>query len=461
MNSVIDFYKQALENVGLYVSKDGFIYSSSDDDKVMITAGGLPMVMPTQKHINSVMEKDENGKYKIVKIIYNPLNEDIIKGDTESLKKTKVFVERRLGHIIASAGEMLLNLASNQSLQRKVNTETSKFLGSLTAALNAGIKDIVDKKSIDNWANIYSGTLQDTDGMISIYLKKSGVHNGVKYNRLATLCSKVYDKLLEADKNTDVFGVKLRNKDITVFRLVFEYLIKGLNSEDNTIAIGSNDEYSPAFVSLFSMYSSVVTRINKILKDIKHVSEESYDAAYVDNLITLDELEDLSKYRGELANIPNELDITRQANSQSKIGAMPPIKDVPTSVVSNSVYPTTAVSLKEANQSSTTDDPLLKALYGGNRPVTSNAMYGPTPMQQAPMMMPMGTPVNNMQQGYYNPPMPQRPMGLNQMISPANNMAYPPQPMGSPFVGMPSGYGMPNQPTMMPNIGNPASYYGR
>lgn len=465
MSNLIEFYKRAVENVGLHVPENNYIYSNAGDNKVIVTCDGLPMVLPTQEHINSAFEKDPDSAsgFRLTKVIYNPLNEDVIKGDTASLKKTKVFVERRLGHIVASLGEMLLLLANNEQLQRKTNTEVNKFLGSIIMAQNQGIKQIVDDKTIEKWAAIYKATLNSPNGMFTIFLKKSGVDKGVKYNRLCTLRSDVYTALIKAKKDEAVYGVKLRNKDLVVFRLLFEYIVEGLSSEEAegdkvpTISIGCNDTTSPAFVGLYTLYTTIVSKTNRILNNIKHVSNETYDSAYVKDLITLEELHNLSIYHQELANIPNEHDISRQAHIQSKIGAMTLPEDVPSSVNTNGPYPTAPVNLKDVNQPEPTDDPVLKALYGGNRPpAVAVPLMANTPvmapMQQVATVQPIMSQYAQVQQPMVQQPMQMmqpRPMGINQV-----GMQQPMQPMyQQPMIQQPMGQ------ITIPNIANPNSYY--
>lgn len=308
--SLIDFYKLILASLGLEV-KDDYIYiRGSKNELVPLMAEQKQLVLPTRAQLNSLIEEDEDGEFKVTKLPYNPLNEDVVKGDTQSLKKTKLIVERQIGHAIAITGELLLTLATSAAFQKKTNMELNKFLSSITVAKNQNIKHLVDETSIAKWGEMYANSLTKQKGMISIYLKKSGMSNGEKFNRLAVLNSPVYDDLLEADKDTPVYDVKLRNKDLTIFKLLFEFLLPDMNS-NHCIEIGSNDNETPAFIALYKTYIRVITRTNRLLKLLSHVDKKSVDAATKPLEITEDDLTSLGMFKQELVLIPNENDLSR------------------------------------------------------------------------------------------------------------------------------------------------------
>jgi len=401
--SLLEFYKEVVENLGLTTSEDGYIYAGSGNDKVMMTVDGKPLVLPTKEHLNTLLDKNEDGEIVVTKIPYNPLNENIVKGDTLSLKKTKLLVERRLGHAIAVAGELLLTLASNKELQKKTSMEINKFLSTISQAQNPGIKQLVDDKSIDNWINIYKKCLKSDKGMISIFLKKAGSYKGNKYNRLATLTSPVYDALLEADKDTPIFDVRLRNKDIVIFKLIFQYLLEDLD-DNNTISIGSNDNESPAFVALFKLYITTAVKIDKVIKALSTINEETADSGKLHLTIPLSTLDNLGIYKGELLLLPNENDLNRSKVEKQREHHIP--------ALSPNDYNKNVGHLPQVKQQVSLDqplpyqpqeemDPIKKILYGNNVPVIPTMQRGQVTQQQ-PMY---GQQQYGMQQ--------QLPMGIN------------------------------------------------
>ena len=311
--SLIQFYKDVLTSLGLE-EKQGYIYVKTSGASRPWMNDGKQLVLPTKDHLSNLLEEDEDGEIQVARIPYNPLNEDIVKGDSISLEKTKLAVERMIGHNIAIVGEMLLTLASDKIYQKNTKGEINNFLASIVEAKGPNMKQIVDKKTIDKWTEIYEATLKAPKGVVSIYLKKGGIKDGERYNRLAVMDSPLYEELLEVQdssiKEKVVYGVKLdRNKDSKILKALMEFILPDLNS-NNCLEIGSNDRESPAFISLFKTYILLTERTNKLLKYLKHVSADVEDMI-VDLPITEDDLDNLGIYKKELVLIPNEMDINR------------------------------------------------------------------------------------------------------------------------------------------------------
>lgn len=434
MSGLIDFYQQVIENVGLSVDDEGYIYNiSSEDDKIMITNDGKPMVLPTREHIKSIYSKDDDGNPVISKSLFNPLNEDVVKGDSPSFKKLKIFIECRLNHVFYLICKGLLILAENKNLQRKTSLEINKFLASIGEASGKGIKSVVDGKTIESWDKMYSNSLKKPVGIFNIVVKKQGKYEGETYNRLAILGSNLYDELLEIDREGTAYDVKLRPKEFIVFRKLFEYMLPDLD-ENGTVNVGSNDDVSPAFISLVAMYVKLRSKWNKIVSQIKDVDKTLESSCYVSNLITIRELEDLDAYSSELKTIPNEIDLNRNmVSSQQRITD----PGIPTSVLNTNTvskpisnmnrFPTAPVPVQ---QPEVEDDPVRRALGGRMQPMAPqqpfigvNSAMGMGGMYQQPMttMSPYQQPMN---MGYQQPT--QQFMGVNSIARPTGyNISNP------------------------------------
>jgi hypothetical protein len=478
-----EFYKKTLNSVGLFVTEDGFIKTSGEEDGMLVTEEGKPLVLPTKDHINSIMTTDEDGNVVIGKLPYNPLNENVIKGDTLSLKRTKTAIEVRTGLAIACAGILLLTLASEKELQKKTTIDVNEFLGSLNKAMAPGIKELVDDKSIAVWQSLFVASLKQENGYISIYLKKMGVKDGVKYNRLATLACNLYDELSKADKDTPVFGIKLRNKDLSTFKLLLEFLLPGI--EEGSVSYGSLDQESPGFISLMSLYKKVAFKSMAIIKQLKHINAEVADKGFIDIIITDEDINTTSKFKSELLTIPNEIDLSRSKakpelsnlnvnnNMLKSVGglAQAPVEQQP--VPNNNVYvpqqnqaPVQQVAQFVPQPDPFGGDPVKKILYGSGYQPTSHAipreeydrmmyeqqMINNQAMMNNPQMM--GVQSGMMPNNMYNPQqnqfaMQQQPvsMGINTIANAGGNM-YP-NNMGN--------YGM-NNGMQQPPFNTPYTY---
>lgn len=441
MSSLIDFYQQVIENIGLHVDEDGYIYNTgSDDDKIIITNDGKPMVLPTREHIRNIYTKNEDGEMVISKSLFNPLNEDVVKGDSPSFKKLKLFIERRLSLTFYLVGKGLLILADNKNLQRKTNLEINKFLASISEANGKGIKSVVDGKTLEAWDKLYTNSLKKPGGIFNIVVKKQGKYESEVYNRLAILGSALYDEILELDKEGLAYDVKLRNKDILVFKRLFEYMLPDLD-DNGTVNVGSNDDICPAFITLMTMYVKLQAKWNKIVSQIKDVDKTLESSCYVSNLITIRELEDLDIYTSDLKTIPNEIDLNRSMVSQQQASLKNP--GLPTELlntntvskpISNTArFPTNPVPVQQPEME---DDPVRRALGGRMQPAIPQQGY--IGVNSAMGMQPMMQPVSAVSP--YQQPMTMSPY-----------MAQPQQQfVGVNNIGAQQGY----------NVSNPAAYYG-
>ena len=434
--ALLEFYKQVLENLRLHVDDEGYVYVGNEDTKMLLTVdNGKQLVLPTKEHINSLYTVDENGEVSITKCLYNPLNEDVIKGDSVSIRKTKRLVERILSHIIASTGSILIKLIASPEFQKNTPLIINKFLSGLNDLEIGTVKSIVDDKTSSYWLRIYEKTVKDTDGLVSVFLKKRGKHKGEMFNRLAVLHSKTYEELCNYNKDVGMCGFKLRNKDVKLYKYIFEYLIPGLVNDNKTYTIGSNDVESPTFISLMSIFYSVVEKTNSVLKPLENVEPDEYKQAYVKNAVTVKELSELEKYKKELLKIPSDLDINRptQQVELGKVTIQPnltepvvapkqnaPIQMQPAvtqPVQQPTPYPQTPVPVQQPKQG----DPLLRALSNQSIPLGANV--NTNPMQQQMVMQPQQPYIqNNM---YMQPQMPQQ--QFNPLAVPSGGLPDPQQ----------------------------------
>lgn len=329
MSNIINFYKKVLESIGLTYSKDGYIYAGKGDKKVLMLVDNKSLVLPTKEQLASVMEKNEDGDLVVTKIPFNPLNEDVVKGDSASLKKTKYIVQTKLSHSVAAAGALLLLLASDKKLQSKTSTKIDMFfklVNSVKTQHNStrGFQ-VVDDKMIESWGKLYK-ELFNSDGLIKIALIKGGKLNGVKHNRVGSLMCPLYDALKEATPETPVYGIKLRRKEIELFTKLIEFLIKGIEDE-GVINIVSDDRKSPAFIALMKLYLPIINWTNRICKELSYINEEEADSGYIDVKITEEDLEHLDKYTQELYTIPDENDINRDMVRKNKSSIIADVTD--------------------------------------------------------------------------------------------------------------------------------------
>ncbi len=305
--NLIEFYENVIHSLGLAVTNDEYILTGEEDDDKALTINGVPLVIPTKEHIGTMMGM-ENGKPELVKMPFNPLKEDAIKGESGSIQSMKVVIPSIVGFKVALLGEYLLKLAEDTKLQKGVGMELVKFLASLEEANNANVKTIVDSKTITSWTKMYTNSLEanGTD-FIELATKRRGVIGADTFTKTTTITAPILTALDSLDGQS-INGTKLRNKDITVYKLLLRFILNMLNS-DNYYSTGSNNNVSPTFISLYGVYLTTTNRFDKLFKSVKFIDPMVVGNNIVNSKIKIKDLDDLDMFRRELALIPVETEM--------------------------------------------------------------------------------------------------------------------------------------------------------
>lgn len=344
MEQLLDFLKRILISIGVKCSDDGYLQLKSDGVDTPILLSGKSLVLPTQENIKTMVGKDESGENVVLKLPFNPIHEDVLKGDTKCFQWLRIVMEKRVSLTVAGLGELLLTMASDKSLQANTTTAINKFLMSINDAKtphnSTGRNKLIDEKTIENWLKLYTIYAPKPVDIVSITVKKRGKIDGVKYNRVATLISNLYDVLLDATTDTPINGVKLRNKDIAVFKLLLEFMLDGIK-DNQSIYEASNDGEYPAFISLTKLYIRIMNKLMPMVKTLNHINPETGDTIYLEISVTEDELDNLGIYKPFLLTIPSDLDLIR--NNNKKASKLPSL-DVNSIKNSPSLSTPTAVS---------------------------------------------------------------------------------------------------------------------
>ncbi len=363
------------------VIEDDYLRVKDGDKLVNLTANGKPMVLPTKKNIATMLDENDDGEIIKVKQLFNPLDETVIKGDSATLSKLKKLVEIRLANRVTVVGSLLLTIAENEKHQAKTSMLVNQFLIRLNEAKNPGMTKVVDDKTADKWIRMYDQSFGSSDTkFLTVYTKKGGKLGTTKYNRVATLKFPVYEELCKLGKSGKINGVSLRNKDIKVFKMLFEYLVEGVN-ERGVVAKGSNDKESPGFISLFSLYLKAMGKIQEVLGDISGVDQEWEDSGVVELCVDISELSELSVYKRELAKIPREGDVIKSRLSNTRPTITNP--GIPDTITNNNNIPRVSSDDQQYGQPATNLQPqqpegnpstaaIRKAVYG-----TGAGMAGP------------------------------------------------------------------------------------
>jgi len=404
-DNVNTFYERVLKSLDVEL-EDSYLMIADGDKQVNYMHAGLPMVLPTADHCGSLLDTDESGKIITVKHLFNPMDETIIKGDSASLSTLKKLVSVRLSNRLTVVGTLLLKVAEEPAHQSKTTMLVNQFLVRTNEAMNPGIKKIVDDNTIDKWHRLYESSLEvNNTKFFKVFVKKGGKIGTTKYNRVSTFKFPMYEELLKLERGGKINGVALRNKDVTIFKILFEYFIEGINDK-GIITIGSNDKESPAFISLMQLYLEVMTKIQKVLTGIKGVDPEWEDAGYIDIQLDTNELTGLNRYARDLARLPSE-----SSAIKAKLANDINLPAANAGLVNTGGMPQQPVTMP-AN-TDTTADAIHAALYGGVTGVNVPVMQQPPMQYQQPVQYQQPGQMYPQQPGYPQQPMQPPMTGVN------------------------------------------------
>jgi hypothetical protein len=450
-----EFYEKVLVSTGFLVTEDGYVKAplrgrSKISDN--ITFNGKTLVLPLRQHFDTMTEVID-GKREFIKVLFNPLKEDVIKGDSDSLVKLKSMIEIRLSHSLNNIFAAIISLALNKEKQKGMSLELSSMLASMKEAKNQNITNVIDENTLEKFKKIASALVvpTNTKGMIHFYLKKGGTVNNVKYNRLAISSFPMYDELEKYTKDGNVYGVKLRPKDVKVFKIIYEYIFNNINVKDY-YTFGSTDKTSPGFISLYKLYLNIVERINELIS-LLEFTDEIDEFAKINVTMTQEELDNLARFDRELVLIPNDNEVNRSmdrliGNVVPDVNKTAEGKLDAKSLLYGNNIPNNNYQLPQQNNIPVMDTTNMtvaqKILYGNDinrmQPQMMQPTYGQPQMVQQPMygqpqMMQPQVQQFNQQPVFGQPQMVQQPMyGQPQMMQPQVQQ-FNQQPM----------YGQPNQ----------------
>lgn len=284
LTDLVGFYKNLVEALDLKVDKQGKIIITTGEKERPLTINGLPVVLPTDENTRTAVEII-NGIPTPVKIIFNPMDEDAIKGENESLKKLRQIIELKLNGVFYQIGETIFNVLFNTD--KEVNhIEIIRFATLLNRHKAPGLKNPIDEKLITNWIKLYREILAsnyDTHAYIKIFSKRGGKINNVKYNRINSLGFPFAEEIYELKPNKEKFlGLKLRTKDKHAYLSLFEYIFKvDTNKLLEGFKFGSLNKIAPGFHALMITYDFVFKHMFNIINALVELDVEDRELEYL------------------------------------------------------------------------------------------------------------------------------------------------------------------------------------
>ena len=417
MDKLEKFYTSVIESIGLN-NTDGYITHGEDNEHLKLK--GASIVMPRDEFQNSLTI---NGKTD--KIIFNPINEDVLSGTdpvlSHMLKIFKINLNLELKSLALGISVMI----------NDKETKSPIVMSSLMTALaeaKGNAKTLIDDKVIE----IFSSIATDADlNIITLKIKNGEVINGERSNSVIKVGAPILKALSDED-----FTKGYRKKDIRILETVYGWLIEHI--APNGYLSTSHHDACPDFVSFIKGIHNFCSKTKPIEK-------------YIDKSGVYDRLVDCKFDDDDIINVdkllsPAKLIVSNQHN---------PNKEEP---VVNDVQQQLARELPSVQQ----DTSLLGQILTHSEPTNNLPMveYTPPAANMAPAMMHNPTLSNPMHGNPYQPvnsipTQPYQPV-MNQPVMGHPNAGY--NPMQANPVQNNSMYG---QPYAQPSTNLHSQLFGR
>lgn len=243
-----DVYKQILACAGMVVDDEGFISVKSKDGPKPALIDGKRMVLP---YVNQLRSGDNDTR-----IIFHPLRENIMKGESEVITKLRTMINIKLNYTFGAIALQLLNLASSPSDQAKLNPFQSEMLSEIGPVGNT--------ISVKFTSILLHAIKNHSDrGFINIFLRKGGSVKGIKYSRVGAVTFPFMEEL--AKEQASYYGTELSKKDKLAIQNLMKYMFPDLDKPE-TYYKGSSNEVAPFMDCLMNSIYGVAGRLNDILE---------------------------------------------------------------------------------------------------------------------------------------------------------------------------------------------------
>lgn len=399
-----EIYRSILSFAGMQADSQGFITTGIDSRRSPAIINGAQLVLPMSAHLRNSDPK--------ARLIFHPLTENILRGESEVIAKLKSVINVRLNYTIGTVAVNLINLVASPEFHSRLSPEQQELLTSVSEA---------DEKTQTNFVSVMVKGIKSSPERVfsNVYLKRGGTYKGKRYSRVGIVSFPFYDQLAK----NDLDGVRV--KDIKTFKQIFEFMFPDI-AEPEEYNFGSESHVAPYLEALMRSAANVASRLNDLLtlysEFIDEADKISFDSEWMEYF------QDLNALLPEIRKVPVQL------GNDGSVG----------SAQEEQVVPVVQATAQQAMQPGYTVTPTPTGF------VTAPTMQPappPPPARKANGTVSFDTVLQS------NPSVAYTPNGLHNQLS-RGQMPYgaPPAPPSTPFWAQPAqpqpmmGGGMPMQP---------------
>jgi hypothetical protein len=283
---IIKLYTNILNATGCKVDKEGYVsvdpsvFTGEPSEKTLpFIVNEKRVVLPTFEHQRSASDD---------KIIFHPLNENILRGESDVVIKLRTAFSIRLNHLFFISIKTAIQMIYDIDSHRKFSPQQHEIL-SLAP-------DLDETTAVDFVRMMKAATAQGSNSHVSLYLKRSGTVDGKKFSRVGVVGFPFYNEL-KKEQDT-YYGVKLRKRDRVGLLKLIEFIFPDIDKE-GSYSRGSNSQVAPFMDALMKAVMSVGSKLNDYFETYKNVIPD-FDQGM---LISSDWVEDMDNLEANIIHI--------------------------------------------------------------------------------------------------------------------------------------------------------------
>lgn len=285
LNSLNAVYAKLAHAIGMSTNESGnLIHTTPDGVSQEVRVENLPVQLPTMENT-----RDHNPNI----VIFHPLSENVLLGESPVIREFRAFMMDNLHALILETVDTMIKIAQDADVVAQLSPTQAELLKSAAGA---------DENTIKNWKSIMrrAESRGSVNRVITIFLKRGGEVNGKVYKRAAIVNFNLYNELTDGKLN--IFGVKIRKMDASLYTKVIEAIIDDVAIIDK-YSVGSDSLVAPYFDALVKAYAGVLKTINRVTWNLRKPIKElkGVDLHVKDDFSEL--LEDLLQYRDILPSL--------------------------------------------------------------------------------------------------------------------------------------------------------------
>jgi hypothetical protein len=395
--SLIPLYEHILKFAGVTANEEGYASIDLYDQLEPWLINGKRVVLPTQNHLRQPEPE--------LKIIFHPLVENIMRGESEIIEKLRKQINIRLNSAIGIVAQTLINVIASAEFHSSLKPEQTELL--------IAVKD-ADETTLKNFINaLINGMKKYPDRLfVNIYLNKGGKVHEKRYFRAGIVTWPFY-KDLKSEKQ-EIISTKLRIKDKKAFIELFEFMFP-LIQEPEQYNYGSNSNTAPYLEALMKSAANIASRINMLVELFSTYIEDPNAITFESDWLT--DFENLDALLPEIRKIP------LQAGNEGSLPIEPAHNQIPQPIAPPLQAPAFSYPTPQypPTQQIQTQPPELRK--------TSRGIDFDSLKQSLPYLQMMPNPLHNqlMQQSAIFPPYGYQNMNYPNPQQQYNNYSHPQQ----------------------------------